>query len=149
MFCSIEDAWGEKNFTDKPLFQQSDKPELFKNLEHFNQENINSVSKENMYNQYMELKEMFENENENEDEYEDENKEVCLAADNHIQKCKHCRLRYLNNDYCFKPKKNNLYQNYNTFDLDRINLIIRSNKDLITIFLFGLLILLLLQLFAK
>jgi len=144
MFCSIEDAWGEKNFTDKPIFQQSDKPELFKNLEHFNQENINSISKGDMYNQYLELKEMFEN----------EDKEVCLAADNHIQKCNRCRLKYLNNNqdqkyHSFESKQNNLYQKYNSFDLDKINSIIRSNKDIITIFLFGLLVLLLLQLFAK
>jgi hypothetical protein len=138
MFCTIEDAWGEKNFTEKPIFQQSDKPEIFKEREHFGiDDNLKTPSKKDMYNQYMELKEMFGNDN-----YEEQESQVCLALDNHLAKCTRCRSKYL-------KQNNQKYFHDNSFNLPNFNLNIRSNKDIITIFLFGLLILLLLQLFSK
>ena len=89
-----------------------------------------------MYSQYMELREMFESN-------EVKDSEVCLALDNHLSKCARCRSKYL-------VKSNN--QQYNgpmSIDFSKINLNLESNKDVITIFLFGLLIILLLQLFSS
>jgi len=145
MFCTIEDAWGEKNFSEKSIFQQSDKSEIFKEKEHFViDNNVKTPSKKDMYNQYMELKEMFGN-----DDYQEQEKEsqVCLALDNHLAKCTRCRSKYLkqNNQKYYHDNSFNVPN----FNLPNFNLNIRSNKDIITIFLFGLLILLLLQLFSK
>jgi hypothetical protein len=157
MFCTIEDAWGsglqsnlqvntndEKRFTDKEIFQQSDKPESFKTNEFFsnsspNKEHMNILNestKEDLYNKYIELKEMFQNK-------EKKESEVCIALDNHLQKCYRCRSKYMN-------QMENYNNNYNNgFDLSKIMVNIGSNKDMITIFLFGLLIILLLQLFSS
>ena len=186
MFCTIEDAWGITNPSDrdvlypstasrelqssnnisKPsgfrldtnkekIFQQSDKPESFKSIEHFGPDGQDSLeqnfdeplnrlgdtthlnsSKEEMYNKYMELKEMFGNE-----QKETKESEVCIALDNHLSKCHRCRSKYI--------KYNNENRNSYDFDFSKIMLNIRSNKDMITIFLFGLLIILLLQLFSS
>ena len=158
MFCTLEDAWGEKKFNDKEIFQQSDKPESFKSIEHFgntknnNEEidNIKKLPKEKMYNQFIELKEMFENNSNNNNNHNHHNNhnhnkhsEVCMALDNHLAKCYRCRSKYLN--YYNEQKYNNNYE----FDLSSFILNLKSNKDIITIFLFGLLIILLLQLFSS
>ena len=149
-----------KRFADKDIFQQSDKPESFKTIEYFgmtnpddeqsntktiyNNEQVfnkksNESIKEDMYNKYIQLKEMFGNEEE-----EKKESEVCIALDNHLQKCSRCRSKYL------KYKYYNDNNNYNNgFDLSKIMTNIRLNKDMITIFLFGLLIILLLQLFSS
>jgi hypothetical protein len=158
MFCTIEDAWGsglqsnlqvdindEKRFTDKEIFQQSDKPESFKNNEFFNNSSpnkehmniLNESTKEDLYNKYIELKEMFQNK-------EKKESEVCIALDNHLQKCYRCRSKYMSQ----MENYNNNYNN-NSFDLSKLMVNIGSNKDMITIFLFGLLVILLLQLFSS
>lgn len=147
MFCSIEDAWGEKSFAEKPIFKQSDKPEHFAN-----------DSNENLYSKYIELKGIFESENQNKptqltkpeeihEHFADESIPVCAALDAHMAKCARCRSKYM-----FKTRsvmKN--YPNNPHFGFDLSNLVtgIYSNKDIITIFLFGLLVILLLQLFSK
>jgi C-terminal processing protease CtpA/Prc len=163
MFCTIEDAWGSKdlqhssfsnnnpdksintdNTFNKEMFEQSDKPESFKSNEYTfedksttNDKNTsNDKSKQDMYSKYMELREMFESN-------QVKDSEVCLALDNHLSKCERCRSKYL-------IKSNN--QQYNSsmsMDFSKINLNLDSNKDVITIFLFGLLIILLLQLFSS
>ena len=148
MFCSIEDAWGEKSFTDKQIFKQSDRPEHF----------TNNQNKEDLYSKYMELKEMFGNESNESNESNNaiehfdhtpqkvnhKSLQVCNAVDAHMAKCPRCRRRYGHNVH--------RYTNYNqpfSFDLSNIGMDIRSNKDIVTIFLFGLLVILLLQLFSK
>jgi hypothetical protein len=174
MFCTIEDAWGSKDFQhstsdqnpskdlqhssftsiksnnldntfNKEMFEQSDKPESFKSNEYtFEDKNNNNQdkslnnekSKQDMYSQYIELREMFEGN-------EVKDSQVCLALDNHLSKCARCRSKYL-------VKSNN--QQYNgpmSIDFSKLNLNLESNKDVITIFLFGLLIILLLQLFSS
>lgn len=163
MFCTIEDAWGSKdsqhssfannnpdksintdNTFNKEMFEQSDKPESFKSNEYTfedksttnDKSTSNDKSKQDMYSKYMELKEMFESN-------QVKDSEVCLALDNHLSKCERCRSKYL-------IKSNN--QQYNSsmsMDFSKINLNLDSNKDVITIFLFGLLIILLLQLFSS
>jgi len=157
MFCSIEDAWGEKNFAEKPLFKQSDKSE------HFTNQEDTKNNTEQMYSKYMELKEMFDggepvyskpthqvkpSYSKQVDQVQDE---VCAAVDAHIAKCSHCRSKYMTN------KQNKYSRSYNQdssfdfgrIDLDKIGITIKSNKDIVTIFLFGLLVILLLQLFSK
>jgi hypothetical protein len=166
MFCSIEDAWGEKNFADKPLFKQSDKPE------HFTTDDSSINYKQQLYNKYIELKEMFDKPNKtiksnknksnihehfsdsnihenfsdsNIHEYltdsvntlSDSSNLVCKALDKHLLKCKRCRHKYLRQDQI------------NRFDFSNIIGSFNSNKDIITIFLLGLLVILLLQLFAS
>lgn len=173
MFCTLEDAWGEKQFNEKPIFQQSDKPESFKSIEHFSNtktyedenenindninENIKYPSKDKLYNQYIQLKEMFGNDNHNDyhnrNDYHNNsnshmqknNYDVCIALDNHLAKCPRCRSKYLN--YYNQEKLNDNYGL--NFDLSSFSLNLKSNKDIITIFLFGLLIILLLQLFSS
>lgn len=173
MFCTIEDAWGLKdlqhsahssftntksinsdNTFNKEMFEQSDKPDSFKSNEYtfedknnnyqeksLNNEKLNNEkSKQDMYNQYMELREMFDG-NLNNNEVKDS--EVCLALDNHLSKCARCRSKYL------VKLNNQQYNNPMSIDFSKINLNLDSNKDAITIFLFGLLIILLLQLFSS
>lgn len=170
MFCTIEDAWGSKDLQhstshqnlskdlhssfestnlNKEMFEQSDKPDSFKSNEYtFEDKNINhqeksinnEKSKQDMYSQYMELREMFDG-NLNNNEVKDS--EVCLALDNHLSKCARCRSKYL------VKLNNQQYNNPMSIDFSKINLNLESNKDVITIFLFGLLIILLLQLFSS
>ncbi len=149
MFCSIEDAWGEKSFTDKQIFKQSDRPEHFEN----------SQSKEQLYSKYMELKEMFGNQNEQKDTFEHfgnmdpsnppqvQHQPVCMALDAHMAKCAHCRHKYGSRSH-----RSHMYSAHSqpySFDFSNLSMGIRSNKDIVTIFLFGLLVILLLQLFSK
>jgi hypothetical protein len=156
MFCSIEDAWGEKNFSDKPIFKQSDKPEHFKTdgselnynsnkQEHltFDGSNLNYNSKQQLYNKYVELKEMFDtNDNNihehfnNSNKYHNDISPVCNALDAHIIKCEYCRNKYYQKQQC------------NNFDFGDIITNIKTNKDIVTIFLLGLLVILLVQLFT-
>ena len=132
--------------SNKEMFEQSDKPESFKLNEYtFHQEKNtnNEEKKQDMYNKYMELKEMFE------DKYspvEEKVSEVCLALDNHLSKCERCRSKYL---FRSKSETKHLEQYNSSIDLSKISLYINSNKDTITIFLFGVLIILLLQLFSS
>lgn len=168
MFCTIEDAWGSKDLQhstshqnlskdlhssfestnlNKEMFEQSDKPDSFKSNEYtFEDKNHqeksinNEKSKQDMYSQYMELREMFDG-NLNNNEVKDS--EVCLALDNHLSKCARCRSKYL------VKLNNQQYNNPMSIDFSKINLNLESNKDIITIFLFGLLIILLLQLFSS
>ena len=131
---------------NKEMFEQSDKPDSFKLNEYtYPQEKStnNEQIKQDMYSKYMELKEMFE------DKYspiEEKVSDVCLALDNHLAKCERCRSKYL-----FKSglasRQSDQYNN--SIDLSKISLYINSNKDTITIFLFGVLIILLLQLFSS
>jgi hypothetical protein len=59
-------------------------------------------------------------------------------------------LALLNNNYKPAIKKNSLYaSNSLGFDLSKLIAGLHTNKDIITIFLFGLLVILLLQLFSK
>lgn len=159
MFCSIEDAWGEKSFTDKQIFKQSDRPEHFEN----------NQSKEQLYSKYMELKDMFGNESNQINEIQSNQVEhfgneshqphshhshqphqahhshqVCAALDAHMRKCSHCRRKYGHGSHAYSYQA----QPY-SFDLSNLSMGIRSNKDIVTIFLFGLLVILLLQLFSK
>ena len=159
MFCSIEDAWGEKNFTEKPLFKQSDKSEHFTN-----QEDPKNHT-EQMYSKYMELKEMFDG---GEPSYSkptthqahqphqvhkvhQPQDEICVAVDAHIAKCAHCRSKYMGlqqNKYSRSYNQSSGFD-FGGIDLNKIGITIKSNKDIVTIFLFGLLVILLLQLFSK
>jgi len=161
MFCSIEDAWGEKSFEDKPIFKQSDKPEHFTNetsIKH------SQKTDENLYSKYMDLKEMFENGSGPNDSPEhfgqqsDNNEsQVCLALDAHLSKCSRCRSKYLkshgNKSVLRSRHQYNSQPYYGSrdfgLDFSRITSSIRTNKDIVTIFLFGLLVILLLQLFSK
>jgi len=151
MFCTLEDAWGEKNFNNKQIFKESDKPDSFakneySNLsEHFSNNNSsisNNNDKNNMYKQYMELKEMFSNDQIEQNIVENHTaSKVCIALDNHIMNCNHCRNKYLNNNkFNFKSPD---------FNMSTIMNSLKTNKDAVTIFLLGLLVLLLLQLFSK
>ena len=154
MFCSIEDAWGEKSFADKQLFKQSDKPE------HFTNETTIKFSEqkdENLYSKYMELKDMFENGSGPNDSVEHfgqgvENNEsqVCLALDAHLSKCSRCRNKYLKshgNKSALRSSSQPFYRSGDfNLDFSSITSGIRTNKDIVTIFLFGLLVILLLQL---
>ena len=153
MFCSIEDAWGEKEFVDKPLFKQSDKPEHFTNESN---KKISEENKQDLYSKYIELKEIFESNKSNDqnepNEPNDPNElnehfgnnfenynshlnkmSVCLALDAHLSKCNRCRLKYLSNNN-HKPaiKKNSLYTS-NSLGFDLSNLIagLHINKDII------------------
>jgi hypothetical protein len=80
--------------------------------------------------------------------------EVCDALDAHISKCAHCRAKYMLRSHRSYDSYDS-YRSYGSqsgfggFDLDKIGLSIKSNKDIVTIFLFGLLVILLLQLFSK
>jgi hypothetical protein len=165
MFCSIEDAWGEKSFADKQLFKQSDKPE------HFTNETIIKQTEqkdETLYSKYMELKDMFENGSGPNDslehfaqEAENNESQVCLALDSHLDKCSRCRTKYLkshgNKNVLRSRNQNDIQPFYGygsnlrdfNFNFSSITSGIRTNKDIITIFLFGLLVILLLQLFSK
>lgn len=141
MFCSIEDAWGEKKFTDKPLFKQSDKPEHF-TADGKSYLDTQEIQSKQLYNKYMELKEMFEQpHNDIHEHFNDapSASPVCTALDTHLFKCSRCRNKYLN-------KYNQQYGN-SGFDLGNVILNIQSNKDIVTIFLLGLLVILLLKLF--
>jgi hypothetical protein len=121
-FASTKD-----NTSNKEMFEQSDKPESFKSNEYtFEDKNnyqekstSNQKSKQEMYNQYIELREMFDG-NLNNNEIKDS--EVCLALDNHLSKCSRCRSKYL-------VKSNN--QQYNgpmSIDFSKINLNLESNS---------------------
>ena len=132
--------------SNKEMFEQSDKPESFKLNEYtFHEKSTNNEEiKQDMYNKYMELKEMFE------DKYspvEQKVSEVCLALDNHLSKCERCRSKYLLDNKQLESQQLNQYNN--GIDLSKISIYINSNKDTITIFLFGVLIILLLQLFSS
>lgn len=138
MFCTLEDAWGCSKITDtntQEMFKQSDKSQSFQEKEMFTQETTKETTKDQMYNQYIQLKEMFDNDQHNASQ-------VCLAVDNHFSKCSYCKNKYLSA---------NLSQEslINKIDLSKINHYILTNKDTITIVLIILLILLLLQLFFK
>jgi hypothetical protein len=149
MFCSIEDAWGEKSFTDKQIFKQSDMPEHFENKQ----------EKEQLYSKYMELKEMFGNDSYDTVEHfgHDQTQtkhqkhslssQVCAAVDAHMAKCAHCRRKYARGGSNIQYPRHG-YHPY-SFDFSNLTMGIRSNKDIVTIFLFGLLVILLLQLFSK
>jgi len=148
MFCSIEDAWGENKFNDKPIFNINDKPESFRqneykfsndvdissknisknisSIEHFENDNDTKDNKK-MYNQYIKLKEMFENDNKN---------EVCYAVEKHIANCPHCNQKY------------NSLQMPQMPNIDLVKLM-NANKESINIFLIGLLFILILQLFRS
>jgi hypothetical protein len=148
MFCSIEDAWGEKSFTDKQIFKQSDRPEHFEN----------NKDKEELYSKYMELKDMFggdtketvehfghdQNQNQNQIHY-NSSSQVCAAVEAHMSKCVHCRRKYGGGARHYPRHMSQPY----SFDFSNLSIGIRSNKDIVTIFLFGLLVILLLQLFSK
>lgn len=158
MFCSIEDAWGEKSFTDKQIFKQSDKPEHFENKQ----------DKEHLYSKYMELKEMFGNQDQDEpsivEHFGDQvtkqvpvhrsnagsgivyQNKVCDAVEAHMAKCAHCRHKYgFGSGSRYRSKE---HQGF-SLDFSNLSFGIKSNKDIVTIFLFGLLVILLLQLFSK
>lgn len=139
MFCSIEDAWGE-SFVDKSLFKQSDKSEHFENYEFSKPvKNDNSYSKnDNLYTKYLELKEMFDNNETFTQQPTIKDSEVCLALDDHLMKCSRCRAKYLSRG-----------EIKNGYNLSSITNYFQDSKDIITIFLFGLLVILLLQLFSK
>jgi hypothetical protein len=121
MFCTLEDAWGNCN-NENPVINKLDtyKDEIKETFNNMNSNiNNNNINKKEMYEQYMHLKEMF-----------DDNK-VCVAVENHISKCPNCRAKYL----------------VNRFDIPKIYNMVSSNKDVITIFLFVILIILILKLF--
>jgi len=142
MFCSIEDAWGEKSFTDKQIFKQSDRPEHFEN----------NGSKEHLYSKYMELKEMFGNTPDAVEHFghESNDSQVCSAVDAHMAKCSHCRRKYQFDNSQIYSRNRHRTQPY-SFDFSNLSMGwgIRSNKDIVTVFLIGLLVILLLQLFSK
>lgn len=146
MFCSIEDAWGEKSFVEKPLFKQSDRSEHFSSKLYDEPVTNNN---DNLYSKYMELKEMFDGGEvmgptpvHKLNPKTMPNLEVCDALDAHIAKCPYCRSKYM-------LRSSRSQNNFGSFDLDRLGIGIKSNKDIVTIFLFGLLVILLLQLLSK
>lgn len=159
MFCSIEDAWGEKTFTDKPLFKQSDKPEHFTTQY---DEPITNGDNTHLYSKYMELKEMFDGgeqikqtqqstpHHHHHQQTTHNSTEVCDAVDAHIAKCSYCRAKYMGHRHSTSThRQSNQQFGFGGFDINQLNMSIKSNKDIITIFLFGLLVILLLQLLSK
>jgi len=140
MFCTLEDAWGGETLANNTIFNQSDKSDTFKNNEYspINDNNITEhfSNKPNMYQQYMHLKEMFE-----QPVQQQQPNQVCVAIDSHLEKCQYCKDKYLTNK-C------------NSFIIPEINLShlshkITANSDTITILLFGLLLILILKLFTN
>lgn len=130
MFCTLEDAWGEKDFSDK--INKIEVLESKKNIDYKNHVPVkiheNFSEPEDLYKQYLFLKQKFDNDN--------VETQVCIATENHISKCKFCQKKYYSNS--FPPI--NLHNILNYF---------RNNKDLISIVLIGLLIILILNLFLK
>jgi hypothetical protein len=146
MFCSIEDAWGEKSFTDKQIFKQSDRPEHFENNQNKEQQysKYMGANESNQSNQSNDGVEHFSNNQKNHNQ-----SQVCVAVETHLAKCAHCRRKYGGGGSSYSQ----MYSRHGTqpysFDFSGLGMGIRSNKDIVTIFLFGLLVILLLQLFSK
>jgi len=130
MFCTLEDAWGEKNFIELQnnidINTSNKSYEIQKPVQ---KENINDniTRNEDLYKQYLFLKQKFNN--------IPEESQVCIATENHISKCKFCQNKY--------------YSSSQPFNLHKMTDFIKINKDLITIILIGLLIILFINLIFK
>ena len=143
MFCTLEDAWGshsnntlskDDNNIPESIFKESNKIEGFENNEY----NINKKenSNDDMYKQYIQLKEMFDNNSNN------NISQVCLAVENHCKSCSYCRNKNVSKPSVF---------NFSDIKIPEINIsnLVKSNTDIISIILVILLIYLLVKLLFK